>query len=161
MQKTWKPVIAGLLLFAASIPYCIASTRWFVYPENLPDNVGSGPIWPYLGLIILVPFALPMIAGGICALLRRAWGLAFLGAIVPLFVTLLLLPYGWVRIGPEYVVRSYSAFIRYPFITLVYLMIAGAAVLLYLSRKEFKGRKSSTEHLFSPPKKLKNLINDD
>lgn len=156
MKKTWKPVVAGILLIAASVPYCVASTRWFAEPGHAPESMGGGPISPWFGLVILFPFALPLLIGAVCALSRRAWGLAFIGSVAPLVFTVLLLQWGWARIGPEYMVRSQSAPMRYAFMTAVYALMVAAAGLLWLSKKEFKGRKSSAEHLFSPPKKLVN-----
>jgi hypothetical protein len=93
-------------------------------------------------------------------MVRRAWGLAFLGAVTPLVFTVLLTPWGWTRVGIEYVVQSQPPPIRLTFTILVYLMMVAAAILLFLSRKEFKGRKSSTEHLFSPPKKYRDMISE-
>ena len=91
----------------------------------------------------------------------RAWGLAFLGAVAPLAFTLLLAPFGWLRLGPEYVVRSLPVSVRYSFDALVYLLMAAAAVLLYRSRNEFKGRRSAAEHLFSPPRRPVNTEDGD
>jgi hypothetical protein len=160
MKKTWKPIIAGILMLLACVPYVIASIRWYITPGFLPDNLGGGPIWAPLGFILLIPFGLPLLSGAICAMVRRAWGLAFLGAVTPLVFTVLLTPWGWTRVGIEYVVQSQPPPIRLTFTILVYLMMVAAAILLFLSRKEFKGRKSSTEHLFSPPKKLRDMISE-
>jgi hypothetical protein len=151
MKKTSKPVVAAAFMIAASLPYWVASTRWLVTREVFPDELGGGPIGSWLGIIVLVPFAFPLVSGAICAILRRAWGLAFLGAVAPLAFTLLLAPFGWVRLGPEYVVRSLPVSVRYSFDALVYLLMAAAAVLIYRSRNEFRGRRSAAEHLFSPP----------
>lgn len=159
MKKTWKPVVAGILLIASSIPYIVASTRWFVTPGFLPKDMGGGPVWATLGLTIFFPFALPLLAGGICAIIRRAWVMAFVGAVVPLVFTVLLSPWGWALIGTEYMVRSLPSFVRYVSITMVYLLTVVAAILIYLSRSEFKGRRSSAEHLFSAPKRLTNSKN--
>ena len=158
MKKTWKPTVAGILLVAASVPYCVASSRWFVEPGNAPESLGGGPISPWFGLVILFPFALPLLIAAVCALMRRAWGLGFIGSLAPLLFTVLLLRWGWARMGPEYIVRSQAVPVRYAFIAVVYLLMVAAAGLLWFSRKEFKGRKSSAEHLFSPPK---NLINSE
>jgi hypothetical protein len=161
MKKTWRPVAAGALMIAASLPYWVASTRWFGTREFFPDELGGGQVGSWLGIIVLLPFAFPLVAGAICAMMRKAWGLAFLGAVAPLVFTLLLAPFGWVRIGPEYVVRSLPAFVRYPFDALVYLLTAVAAVLIYRSRNEFQGRRSAAEHLFSPPKRPANSEDGD
>ncbi len=159
MKNTWKPTVAAVLMLAASIPYCVASTRWFQEPGFFPETMGGGPIWPWLGLILLFPFALPLIAGAVCALVRRAWVLALIGALTPLAFSVLLSPWGWVRIGPEFIVRHQQDTVRNTVTVLVFAFIIVAAVLLYLSRKEFSGRSSSAEHLFGPPKKYKDLVN--
>ena len=152
MKKTWKPILAGILMIAASVPYCFASTRWFAEPGYLPESLGGGRVLPVFGLLILFPFAFPLLTGAVCAFMRRAWGLAFIGSAAPLLFTVLLLPWGWGRIGAEYLVRSQSAPIRYAFMALVYVLIVAAAALLWTSRKEFRGRTSSAEHLYSGPK---------
>jgi hypothetical protein len=41
-----------------------------------------------------LPFALPLAVGGACALVRKGWDLAFLGPIVPLFLTVLSVLWG-------------------------------------------------------------------
>jgi hypothetical protein len=161
MKRTWKPIVAGTIMIATSIPYWVASTRWFVTREVFPEELGGGPIGSWLGIIVLLPFAFPLVAGAICAMLRRAWGLAFLGAVAPLAFTLLLAPFGWVRLGPEYIVRSLSVFVRYSFDAMVYLLMVAAAVMIYLSRNEFKGRRSAAEHLFSPPRRPVDSENGD
>ena len=160
MKKTWKPIVAGILMFLACIPYFIASVRWYFTPDVLPDSLGGGPVWAPLGFVLLIPFGLPLLSGSICAMVRRAWGLSFIGAVVPLVFTVLLTPWGWTRVGIEYVVRSESPPIRLFFTILVYLIMVVAAILLFFSRKEFKGRKSTTEHLFSPPQKLRDMISE-
>ena len=161
MKKSWRPVVAGTLMIAASLPYWVASTRWLGTREFFSDELGGGQIGSWLGIIVLLPFAFPLVVGAICAISRRAWGLAFLGAVAPLAFTLLLAPFGWLRLGPEYVVRSLPACVRYSFDALVYLLMAAAAVLLYRSRNEFKGRRSAAEHLFSPPRRPVNTEDGD
>jgi hypothetical protein len=158
MKKTWKPIAAAVLMLAACFPYCVASTRWFQEPGFFPETMGGGSIWPWLGLILLFPFALPLIAGAICALVRSAWIFTMVGVITPLLFTALTAPFGWVRIGPEFIVRHQSDSVRTLVTILVYAFIIAAALLLYLSRKEFSGRKSSAEHLFGPPKKYKDMV---
>jgi len=158
MNKTWKPIVAAVLMIAASFPYLIASTRWFQEPGFFPVTMGGGPIWPWLGLILLFPFALPLLAGAICALLRKAWLLSLIGVLTPLAFNIILSPWGWVRIGPEFIVRHQPEAVRTTVTVLVFAFIIIAALLLYLSRKEFSGRSSSAEHLFSPPKIYKDMI---
>ena len=160
MKKTWKPIVAGILMLLACVPYFIASIRWYITPGVLPDSLGGGPVWAPLGFVLLIPFGLPLFSGAICAMVGRAWGMAFIGAVAPLVFTVLLTPWGWTRVGIEYVVRSQSPPIRLFFIILVYLIMVIAVILLFFSRKEFKGRKSSSEHLFSPPEKLRDMISE-
>jgi hypothetical protein len=156
MKKTWKPIAAGILMFLSSVPYVAAATRFYVTPGFLPENLGGGFVWAPLGVIVQFPFAFPLLAGGIGSIIRRTWGLVFAGAVTPLVLTVLLSPWGWAGMATDYLVHSLPTFPRYLSIAAVYLFMITAALLLYLSRREFKGRRSSTEHLFAPPEKIRN-----
>jgi hypothetical protein len=152
MSKTWKPVIAAILLIGASVPYFVSSIRWFITPGFISEEAGGGQIWPWVGVVILVPFLSPLLIGAICAFFRKACGLAFIGALTPIVLTIFLRPWGWEDMGMGYLLRSSSVYVYGPLMALNYIFMGAAAVLLFLSRREFGDRETSSERLYSPPK---------
>ena len=148
MKKTWKPIVAGLLLLPASVPYLIATVAVLRNPPNLPQEVGGGEAWAPVGLIIWMPFALPLILGGIAALMRKAWGLAFIGAAAPLVLTVILSPWRSTDIGTASFFDAAIPSVRILVVVSVYVAMVAAVVLLILSRKEFVGRRSVGEQLY-------------
>ncbi len=65
-MKTSKPVVAGLISILSG-----TFTLWYRASELI--RVGSSPFGIVLGLVA--------IAGGICAIKRKFWGLALVGAV--------------------------------------------------------------------------------
>lgn len=152
MKRSIEPTAAAVLEILASVPYFIGSATFFIIPTYWPQSQGGTRILGIWGLIYWFPFALPLVAGGICAVLRRAWILALIGAIWPLVWTFLMSPLGFNGPGTVPLIKTLSPDIRDTVVTLVYVFMVAAGVLLLLSRKEFKGRQSFSEHLYGPPK---------
>ena len=83
MQRTWKPIAAGIL--------CIIAGAVFV----VPGIVLSIAFFPYmwLGAFVIIPGIMPIV-GGIYALRRRRWRLALTGSILTLLGSVILGIYG-------------------------------------------------------------------
>jgi len=162
MKKTWRPVLAGIMLIVASAPYIFASIRWFINPAYLPDPDTGGqlPVWPWVGLIILIPFWSPLLTGAICGIFRRACGLAFMGAVSPLLLTIFMRPWGWEDMGMGYLLASSPASVYIPLMSFQYVLMGGAAILLFFSRKDFRDREESSERLYAPPKNIGDMISE-
>ncbi|HXZ29808.1 MAG TPA: hypothetical protein VEG43_01435 [Dehalococcoidia bacterium] len=85
MEKTWKPTVGGILAIISGAFEVIAFLVLFVFfiPPP-PFFVG----WPLLGpvgtMLIVLVVGIIAIVGGICALLRKTWGLALAGSICAL-----------------------------------------------------------------------------
>jgi hypothetical protein len=85
MEKTWKPTVGGILAIIAGALEVIAFLVLvvFLFPAP-PFFVG----WPLLGptgtMLIVLVIGIIAIVGGICALLRRTWGVALAGSICAL-----------------------------------------------------------------------------
>jgi hypothetical protein len=143
---------------AATVPYFAASARWFITPGVIPNDLGGGKIWPWVGVMILVPFWGPLLLGAICALGRRAFGLAFISAMAPSILTILLRPWGWGDVGVGPLVGSATASV-YGFLTTLHFVFMGAAaILLLFSRRTFKEQESSSERLYGPPKNWRDMV---
>lgn len=152
MKRSVEATAAAVLEILASVPYFIGSVAFFIVPTFLPQKYGGTQIWGPTGFVVWFPFAVPLLAGGICAIVRRAWAMALIGAIWPLVWTVLVSPWGYTGIGTVPLIKSLSPDIRETVVVLVYLFMVVAGILLLLSRKEFKGRQSFSEHLYGPPK---------
>ena len=152
MNRTWKPVVASVLQFLASIPYLVAALELYFVPGFLPEEIGGGRIWAAVGFLVWFPFALPLLIGGTSALTRRAWGLAFIGAVAPLALTFLLSPWQGTRIGMAFFFfSSLPQPVCQAIEFLAYVFMVASAVLIALSRREFTGRRSAAEHIYGPP----------
>lgn len=153
MKRTWMPLAAAALQFLASIPFLVLAFELFASPRSLPENVGGTQIWAPVGVIIWFPFAVPLLLGGISALIRRAWGMALIGAVLPLALTVILSPWQATRLGMAF---FFFTDLPYAFCQSLeystYFFMVASAVLVVWSRGEFSGRKSAAEHLFGPPK---------
>jgi hypothetical protein len=158
MRNLWKPVLAGILLLGAAFPYLFSSVRWFISPGTIPNEMGGGTVWPWVGVIILIPFWSPLITGAICAFARRACWLACSSALVPVFLTIGLRPWGWEDVGFGYLLRTSSVFLYLPIMSLHYVLMVSAFILLLLSRHDFLDREISAERLYRPPKKWRKMI---
>jgi hypothetical protein len=122
------------MLFLASIPYLVLSAQ--------------------SDLFLWLPYASPLLAAGVFSLTRKAWWLAFVGAVLPLVLTVLLAPYA----PPQGRLLGMAFFFLTPLASpfyqaiefLAYLFMVCSAVLLVWSKAEFPG-KSAADHLFGPP----------
>ena len=153
MKKTWKPTVAAALEILASVPYLAGSVTFFIIPTFFTDENGvTFRMWGPVGLILWLPFAVPLLAGGVSAIIRRAWGLSIIGAIVPLIMTILLTPWGYPGIETVFVFSSLPPYVRLALVNSIYVLMAVAVLLLLMSRREFAGRLSVAEYLYSPPK---------
>jgi hypothetical protein len=153
MKKRWMPIVAAVLQFLASIPYLFLSVALFIFPDFLPEALGGTQIWAPVGFVVWFPYAVPLFIGGISALIRKAWGLALIGAVTPMALTVLLRPWQGNSVGMALFFRSPIPWpICQSLEVLVGLFMVAAAVLVVWSRKEFSGRQSFAEHLYSPPK---------
>ena len=84
--RTWKPIAGGILSIVAGVIHFIG---WLgislVFPATSSQfgyNVPNAVLFLIIPLVIL---AIVAIAGGIFALMRKAWGLALAGAICAIF----------------------------------------------------------------------------
>ena len=154
LKKKWMPLTAGLLLAAASVPYFVAATRFFFHPENLPQSEGGTRIWAPSGVVIWLPFLMPLMLGMVSAFLRRTWGLVVACAVIPLVFTVVLSPWTETSIAKALFFStplSYGTCRVLEFVT--YMFMLAAAVLAVISRKTaFVGRESASEYLYGPPK---------
>jgi hypothetical protein len=133
MNKTWKPIIAGILEIMAGFGM-LASAYFFLallYIETPWPWPPGHFLWffiPFLGILSVV--------GGVCALLRRKWGLAFAGAIatVPLF---LVARFG-LRVFINYPYIEPTPPIFYLYLVLPLLLSIAIITLIVLSKKEFE-----------------------
>jgi len=93
MKKTWKPTTAGILGIIAGGLSVITGCGMYMsaivanFLTTVPPLIYSILTYPVIPLILLGILA---IAGGICALLRKTWGLALAGSIAALLVAPLL-----------------------------------------------------------------------
>ncbi len=104
MEKTWKPVVAGILNIVAGVIHLIGfigvivaifvigsgTYFWEFTPELFPITIG----WVQTILIIVAVFTavlgiLPLL-GGIYSVQRKQWGLALAGSIAAIFGTAVL-----------------------------------------------------------------------
>jgi hypothetical protein len=83
MPKTWKPTVAGILSIIAGAVSVLVGGGAFAKGEFVRRMM-----WHW-GLEVVGAIALALgivaIVGGICAIRRKAWGLALAGAICALF----------------------------------------------------------------------------
>ena len=158
MKSTWAPPVAALLLVAASVPYIIASSRWFTTTGFIPQDLGGGTVWPWLGVILLAPLWSPLLIGAICASLRKGFELAFAAAMTPPVLTIVSRPWGWGDVGLGLLLSSSSPLIYGLLMSLHFILMAGAATLLLFSRGEFRDRETTSERLYAPPSKWRDMI---
>ncbi len=157
-RRIWMPFVAGVLLVVAAAPYLIAAARWFLVPGTIPESQGGGPIWPWLGVIILFPFWSPLLGAAVCAFFRRAVGVAIPSALVPPVLTILSRPWGWGDVGLGYLVGSSSVYLYLLLTTLHFVLMGAAAILLLFSRRTFTDQETSGLRLYAPPKNWRKLV---
>ncbi len=119
MDKTWMPLVAGILSIVAGglsliggIIAILAASVFMVAPYS---GLGQEAIGIVFFLAVLIPFLIicaVAIIGGIYAIKRRNWGLALAGAICSILTS-----WAW-------------------------MLGVAAVVLVALSKKEFNGNSS-------------------
>jgi len=87
MNKTWKPVVAGILDIIAGGAGLILGFGLLI-GGAIVGFVTQMPMWlntliPVISIPLII-LGLVDIAGGICALMRKVWGLALAGSITTL-----------------------------------------------------------------------------
>jgi len=87
MNKTWKPVTAGILDIVAGEGALILGFGLLI-GGSMVGFVTQMPMWlntliPIISIPLII-LGLIDIAGGICALMRKVWGLALIGSITSL-----------------------------------------------------------------------------
>jgi hypothetical protein len=95
MVRTWKPMAVGFFsIISGSVAIGRGSeTMVGIVAAQYPGFLDSGLLRP-----VLIGIGVVAIAGGVCALLKKAWGMALAGAIlaVPCVVPLGVLAILWV-----------------------------------------------------------------
>jgi hypothetical protein len=130
MKKTWMPITAGILeILAGIVPFVVAPLFLFLIGIEAPR-----PLQPWYFLWVLVPalFGVLPLIGGVCALLRIRWRLAFWGAMATIPV-LMVIPRG-VHYFDEWYFQLWNIFIS------IWPLLISAAIiaLIVLSKKQFK-----------------------
>ncbi len=87
MQHTWKPVVGGILAVIAGSLNVLMMLAFMLFMAFPADQWGFFPMLLNIGMaaVLLIVFGVVAIAGGVCALRRRAWGFALAGSIVAIF----------------------------------------------------------------------------
>lgn len=129
MSKKWMPPVAGILEILAGF-MMLASASLYLMMLHVAARV------PWVGLsfaVILAGFLgmLPLV-GGVCALLRRRWRLAFVGTI-PAVALFLIVPETLGRFADLHwgIAQHYS-------FALSLLLSIAPITLIVLSKREFK-----------------------
>ncbi len=161
VKRTWRPIVAAVMQMLACLPYIFCAIELYFWPRNLPVNAGGGRMWAPIGVIVWLPFLLPLAIASVAAVTRRAWGLALIGGLLPLVLTVLAAPWSVTSIGAalfQYAPVSLATGRLIEFVTYGFLVLAAA--LLVWSRREFVGRTSAAEQLYGPPKGWKRSEED-
>ncbi len=85
-MKTWKPTTAGILMIIAGITEATIGITGAIISGTIAGYTVLpvlGGIWAFT--IALIALGIVAIAGGICSLKRRIWGIALAGSICSLF----------------------------------------------------------------------------
>ncbi len=87
MQHTWKPVAGGIMAIVAGTLNVLVTLAAMLYMYVPAGQLGMTAMFLNVGMlaVLLIVFGVVAIAGGICALRRRAWGLALAGSICAIF----------------------------------------------------------------------------
>ena len=156
----WRPILAGMLEILASAPYFVASVMFYLFPTKVQVGFityGSGEttpviiqVWAPAGLVVWLPFAVPLVVGGICSLFRKGWDLALLGPIVPLALTAISLAWGHLGLtafGSLFVFGWVPAMaVRWAIVAAFFAIMLAAVILVALSRKQFPRRRKPTPY---------------
>lgn len=83
MQRTWKPIAGGILAIIAGSLNVLMMLAFMLFMAVPGDQWGFFPMLLNIGLaaVLLIVLGVVALAGGICALRRRAWGFALAGSI--------------------------------------------------------------------------------
>jgi len=131
MERTWKPIAAGILsMFGGAVDVYPFVTVSVLSWDHL---FAGGRVWINLAQIVglfLIPGVLAVI-GGYFALRRRRWVLALAGAICGLLPHLYGVPILVIH-------RSIESWITAVIMGLLIVSIVFAVTLIALSKKEFK-----------------------
>ncbi len=164
-RLTWRPVVAGIMEILASAPYFVSSVMFYLFPTrvqmgSITYSTGETTpvivqVWAPTGLIMWLPFALPLAAAGVCSLFRKGWDLALLGPIVTLALTALSLAWGHLGLTAFGSLFAFgwvpSMGVRWAIVAGFLAMMVAAIVLVALSRKEFPRRRKPTAYHGSGP----------
>ena len=82
METTWKPIAAGILIILVGAVQVILGTLGAAGVGFIGGIFGIG--WLSAIFAPLIVFGIVAMIGGICALMRRVWGLALAGSIFAL-----------------------------------------------------------------------------
>lgn len=130
VNKTWKPIVAGILeILAGIVMFYVAFLFLFLIGVEAPR-----PLEPWYFLWPLAPGFLGVLSlvGGVCAVIRRRWRLAFMGAIATI-PGLMLLPRGVHHFDAWYFQLWYFFIVIWPLLPSVAII-----ALIVLSKREFK-----------------------
>ena len=136
MNKKWMPIAAGILEILAGFVMLVSALCFFALlyweaPRPWQDLSLLSWIW-WLAPFVAGLFGIVSLVGGVYALKRRRWGLAFAGAIAtfPLFVV--------VGLGVGRFVEYYGGITGgWPLAVCLLLLPIALIVLLRLSKREF------------------------
>ena len=83
MQHTWKPVAGGIMAIVSGSLNVLSTLAIMLYMYVPAGQTGITVLLLNAGMLAvpLIVFGVVAIAGGICALRRRAWGFALTGSI--------------------------------------------------------------------------------
>ena len=130
MNKKWMPIVAGVLeILAGFVTFAVAFRFLFLIGIEAPR-----PLEPWYFLWVLAPalFGVLSLVGGVFALIRRRWRLAFWGAMATI-PGLMLIPRGVHSFDAWYFQLWYSFIVIWPL-----LLSAAIIALIILSKKQFK-----------------------
>lgn len=82
MEKTWKPTVAGILAIIAGAIQLIIGMLCATGVGFVAGIFGLG--WLSAICVPLIVIGIIAITGGVCALARKAWGMALTGSIFAL-----------------------------------------------------------------------------
>ncbi len=87
MQHTWKPVAGGIMAIVAGTLNVLMMLAIMLFMYVPAGQWGITAMLLNVGMlaVLLIVFGVVAIAGGICALRRRAWGFALAGSICAIF----------------------------------------------------------------------------
>jgi len=145
VEKTWKPVVAGILGIIGGIYVGFLFTRWtvnlVVMVKDLVVDFQPVPNLIYLFVIlalvgsigissILFAFTSLAFAGGVFSLKRRSWGLALAGSII-IFISPAILRFHWMLVEYQQSINPFSWIV---------VMILGATAIIFtaMSKKAFE-----------------------